>query len=268
MKVGTDGVLLGAWADVKSTSQQVNRSTGQQVNGSTNGAASGELSLLQLSRVATEVERSSTSILDVGTGTGLIALMAAQRNPSAHITAIDIDPDAVRQAQENVGASPFANRIIVRQSDFRKGVVGYFDAILCNPPYFENALRCPDFSRSTARHSDTLSFDDLALNVSSQLLPLGTLSVIIPAERRTDMIAACATHNLTLVRETYVRTLPTKHPKRVLLEFRLEELSSPIRPGGLEEIDNPSPATLTIEATPGVPTPEFKALLKEFYLKF
>ena len=123
MKVGTDGVLLGAWADVKSTSLQANR---------------------------------STSILDVGTGTGLIALMAAQRNPEAHIIAIDVNPDAVLQAQENVGASPFANRVIVRQADFRKGFEGLFDAILCNPPYFENALRCPDASRSTARHSDTL----------------------------------------------------------------------------------------------------------------
>jgi tRNA1Val (adenine37-N6)-methyltransferase len=232
MKVGTDGVLLGAWADVKSTSLQVHK---------------------------------STSILDVGTGTGLIALMAAQRNPEAHIIAIDVNPDAVRQAQENVGASPFANRIIVRQTDFRKGVEGHFDAILCNPPYFENALRCPDASRSTARHSDTLSFDDLALNASSLLRPLGTLSVIIPSERRMDMIAACATQGLTLVRETHVRTLPTKPPKRILLEFISGLVGQQER---LDYPEFPKISTLTIEATPGVPTPEFKALLKEFYLKF
>lgn len=232
MKVGTDGVLLGAWADVKSTSPQANR---------------------------------STSILDVGTGTGLIALMAAQRNPEAHIVAIDVNPDAVLQAQENVDASPFANRIIVQQADFRKGIEGLFNAILCNPPYFENALRSPDASRSTARHSDTLTFDDLALNASSLLHPLGTLSVIIPSERRMDMIAACATHGLTLVRETHVRTLPTKPPKRVLLEFISGLVGQPER---LDYPEVPVISTLTIEATPGVPTPEFKALLKEFYLKF
>ena len=200
MKVGTDGVVLGAWASVKSTSQQVNRSTSQrvnestsqrvnestsqQVNRSTDGAASGEWSLLQISRVATEVERSSTGILDVGTGTGLIALMAAQRNPEAHVVALDIDADAVRQAKENVNASPFAERITVVQGDFRtfsmeEGESARFDVILCNPPYFERALRCPDEARTLARHNDTLPLEALAQNAATMLRDGGTLAVIL-----------------------------------------------------------------------------------------
>lgn len=245
MKVGTDGALLGAWADVKSTRRQPHK---------------------------------PAHILDVGTGTGLIALMAAQRNPDARILAIDIDPDAVRQAQENVGASPFARRIVVRQADFRESALlhdekdgALFDAILCNPPYFENALRSPDASRSTARHSDTLTLDDLALSASSLLSPSGTLSVILPFERRRDMTAACATRGLRLTRETHVRTLPDKPPKRVLLEFSTTHPAIPVNPENPENPEFPefpAPSTLTIESSPGLPTLEFKALLKDFYLKF
>ena len=248
MKVGTDGALLGAWADVMSTRRQPHK---------------------------------PAHILDVGTGTGLIALMAAQRNPDARILAIDIDPDAVRQAQENVGASPFARRIVVRQADFRESALlhdekdgALFNAILCNPPYFENALRSPDASRSTARHSDTLTLDDLALSASSLLRPSGTLSVILPFERRRDMTVACATRGLRLTRETHVRTLPDKPPKRVLLEFSTTHPDNPDNPEIPENPENPEfpefpvPSTLTIESFPGLPTLEFKALLKDFYIKF
>jgi len=239
MKVGTDGALLGAWADVKSTSRQPHK---------------------------------PTHILDVGTGTGLIALMAAQRNPDARITAIDINPDAVRQARENVAASPFASRIDVRQADFRQAPVlragpaeGPFDAILCNPPYFENALRSPDAARATARHDDVLTLDDLARGASSLLRPSGTLSVILPFDRRNDMVGACTAHHLRLVRETHVRTLPGKPPKRILLEFTTTHPAIPENP---ENPDFPAPSTLTIESAPGLATPEFRALLKDFYLKF
>jgi tRNA1Val (adenine37-N6)-methyltransferase len=275
MKVGTDGVLLGAWADVKSTSQRVNGSTSQRVNGSTDGAASGKWSLLQLSRVATEVEHSSTSILDVGTGTGLIALMAAQRNPEAHVVALDIDADAVQQAKENVNASPFAERITVVQGDFRtfsseEGEGARFDTILCNPPYFERALRCPDDARTLARHNDTLSLEELAQHAATMLLEGGTLAVILPFERRGDMIAECATFGLSLIRETHVRTLPGKAPKRVLLEFgkgvAMGEMGRMGEMGKMGEMEGAE--VLTIEEEAGVPTPEFRALLKDFYLKF
>ena len=242
MKVGTDGVLLGAWGDVRSTSQQVNKSTG---------------------------------VLDVGTGTGLIALMAAQRNPEARVVALDIDADAVRQAKENVSASPFAERITVVQGDFRlfaseEGEGACFDCILCNPPYFERALRCPDKARTLARHDDTLSLEELARKAATLLREGGTLAVILPFERRGDMVAECATYGLSLKRETHVQTLPGKAPKRVLMEFgkgvAMGEMGEMGILGEMEKIGERD--VLTIEEEAGVPTKEFRALLKDFYLKF
>ena len=111
MKVGTDGTLLGSWA---------------------NG---GE------------------SVLDVGTGTGLIALMMAQRFPCAKITAIDISNDAFLQAEENVLASPYSDRISVLNIAFQQLPHSIYDSIVCNPPFFENSLLCPDPERSMARKS-------------------------------------------------------------------------------------------------------------------
>ena len=117
MKVGTDGVLLGAWADV----------------------------------------RHSRSILDVGTGTGLIALMLAQRCPQAQIVGIDIDEAAVGQALENMSASPWAERLSAQCQDVRSLCQeGCYDTIVSNPPYFVDSLKCPDEQRTTARHTDTL----------------------------------------------------------------------------------------------------------------
>ena len=117
MKVGTDGVLLGAWTDVSSSQQ----------------------------------------ILDIGTGTGLIALMLAQRNVTAHITAIDIDEEAIEQAQGNIAASPWKNRIEVMKQDFcQYSANRLFDTIVSNPPYFNQSLKGPDSQRNTARHTDSL----------------------------------------------------------------------------------------------------------------
>lgn len=215
MKVGTDGVLLGAWADVVGC----------------------------------------RSLLDVGTGTGLVALMAAQRAPEAHITALEIDTAAATQAAENVAASPFADRVCVLQGDVR----GFqtkepFDALLCNPPYFERSLHCPDSARSTARHGDSLSLDALAEVAARLLSDGGSLSVVLPAERRTDMVVAAATRSLFLTRETLVRTLPSKAPKRVLLAFARHASAC-------------SPQTLCIEVSPGTYSPDFIALVRNFYLK-
>ena len=123
MKVGTDGVLLGAWAGTESCSR----------------------------------------ILDVGTGTGLIALMLAQRS-KAVVDAIDIDADACLQAQENAESSLFAGRINVFHSDladFAQASTHLYGLIVSNPPYFVDSLKCPNLQRNTARHTDTLTLEDL-----------------------------------------------------------------------------------------------------------
>ena len=132
MKVGTDGVLLGAWGSVE----------GKQ-------------------------------ILDIGTGTGLIALMAAQRNPEAEVLGIDIDPEAVLQAKENIAESPFSSRVRCILCDFRDADFSSantsFDAILCNPPFFTEDTLPDDVGRALARNNKSLPFDRLIPKAASLL---------------------------------------------------------------------------------------------------
>ena len=221
MKVGTDGVLLGAWARLDGCRR----------------------------------------VLDVGSGTGLVALMAAQRLeglPGAGewtVTGVELDGEAASQAGEYVAASPWASRVTVCRADVREWSPDTpFDTLLCNPPFFTRSLRCPDDGRATARHDDTLSLDDLA-QAASRLLsrPEGTLQVVIPADRRTDMVAAAAGAGLYAVRETQVSTTPAKAPKRLLMRFAFT--AAPL------ERD-----TLVIADKDGIYTPAFTALVKGFYL--
>ena len=199
MKVGTDGTLLGAWAN----SPGVN-------------------------------------ILDIGTGTGLIALMMAQRFPQALVTGIDIDPLAVRQACENVAASPFADRITIVEGDVRrahmtpKNVTSPslpshspftplslpFDAIVCNPPYFDASLESPDAQRTLARHTSLLSYRQLMASAWQLLSDNGELSVVIPFDCRTRMETEATLAGFCMVRTCAVRTTHIKPPRRFLLAFQ------------------------------------------------
>lgn len=198
MKVGTDGTLLGAWALMP-------------------GAASGR-------------------VLDVGTGTGLIALMMAQRYPEAEVTAIDIDAGAVSQAQENVAASPFARRVMVMEMALQQmgeaspvaaqsssSLVAQpssrYDAIVCNPPFFVNSLVCPDARRTAARHASSLPLTDLAAAASVLLSDRGELSVILPADLHSSMDAAAALSGLFAHRVCRFFTSVRKPAKRVLLAY-------------------------------------------------
>ncbi|WP_039858668.1 tRNA1(Val) (adenine(37)-N6)-methyltransferase, partial [Segatella buccae] len=192
MKVGTDGVLLGAWAP------------------------------------------GGRSILDIGTGTGLIALMMAQRFPEAHVTGIDIDGDAALQARENAADSPFAPRIEVAHSSLAGFVAAAspplsFDSIVCNPPFFLHSLKNPDARRSVARHADSLPFADLFRGVAALLAPSGVFSAIVPAEVFEAFTAEASIAGLFVSRLTRVRTTPRKPPKRSLVAF------SRLRPDTLAE---------------------------------
>ena len=215
MKVGTDGVLLGAWIDLNS----------------------------------------SRRILDIGTGTGLIALMLAQRCSDARIIAVDIDSAAVEQAQENIQASPWKNRVEVLQQDIcTYHPHGTFDTIVSNPPYFIDSLKCPDGQRSTARHTDTLDADRLIGKVSELLSPDGSFSIILPAEQTEDLIRVAGEKGLYPSRQTWVITRPGLSPKRILMEFR--KISTVFQPD-----------ELVIELERHVYSEEYIALTKEFYLK-
>ncbi|WP_022822925.1 tRNA1(Val) (adenine(37)-N6)-methyltransferase [Hymenobacter norwichensis] len=124
-------------------------------------------------------------ILDIGTGTGLLALMAAQRNKAATIEAVELDPAAASQATENFRASPWAPRLRLHAqalAEFAATSPDPFDHILCNPPFFRHSLRPPDAQRATARHTapDTLSFLELAQFAADFLTMQGLLTVLLP----------------------------------------------------------------------------------------
>ena len=181
MKVGTDGVLLGAWA------------------------------------------RGGSRVLDVGTGTGIIALMMAQRYPEAHILGIDIDEGAVRQATVNVQASPFSSRIRIQQTklqDMDDSCTGCFDAIVSNPPFFIDSLAAPNEQRNLARHTATLTYAELMQTAWRLLSDDGELSVVVPFDYRQRMEDEAIFVGFFPSRVCAVKTTDRKPAKRYLLSFR------------------------------------------------
>lgn len=177
MKVGTDGVLLGAWA------------------------AGGK------------------RVLDIGSGTGLISLMMAQRFPDAQVVGIDMDEDACVQARENVLASPFADRVEIVNARLQDYEAGTFDSIVSNPPFFVGSLKNPDSKRAMARHADTLPFRELFLGVKRLLSDDGVFSAIVPKGVVDSFTAEACMLGFYLVRQCAVKTVERKAPKRYLLAF-------------------------------------------------
>jgi tRNA1Val (adenine37-N6)-methyltransferase len=183
MKVGTDGVLLGAWAEL------------------------GE----------------SKSVLDIGTGSGLLALMAAQRSSEAHIDAIDIDEAAVIQARENVLASPWNGHIDVFHcslNNYTLNCIKRYDAILSNPPYFEQSLPSPNHKRTLARHNQTLTSFSLLENSLRLLSENGTLHLILPVKEGETFIQQAEKQSLFCTRKTSVHPRIDTPAKRLLLSFK------------------------------------------------
>lgn len=217
MKVSTDGVLFGAWVDYAGAKR----------------------------------------ILDIGTGTGLLALIAAQRASSAFIDALEIDDEAAAQAGENVAASPWADRIRVHRADARRIHAGDpYDLILCNPPYYSGYSTSPDVRLGLAKHSGELTFPQLIDAVEKHLAPHGRLAVIIPANREKPFLLEAARIGLAPRRRCLVRYVAHRPAKRVLLELD--------RSGAKVE-----DTQLTIEATgPFDYTPEYRALISDLMLNF
>ena len=180
MKVGTDGVLLGAWANCEN----------------------------------------AKNILDIGTGTGLIALMLAQRS-NGKIDALEIDEVACKQAKENVENSLWRERInIVNKSfqDFSKTAHKKYDLIVSNPPYFQNSLFAPDEKRTNARHNSNLELEDI-IDGAKLLDEEGILSIILPYLEGNMFILKSFEKELYCIRQTKVLPKPNREPKRLLLEF-------------------------------------------------
>ena len=217
MKVGTDGVLLGAWADVED----------------------------------------NRAILDVGTGSGIIAIMAAQRNAEARITALDIDAKAVAQAQYNISATPWRKRVECRCTDVREFASEIkFDHIISNPPYFVEKTHSPNHQRNVARSAEALPFGELVACAERLLQIGGKLSVVLPTEGAA-LFRYEAFERLWLSRLCSVVTIEGDAPKRTLMEF--VRTDTPLMPRCEE---------LVIQQRDGSYSSKYRMLTKDFYLNF
>lgn len=217
MKVGTDGTLLGAW--VETTKQR--------------------------------------RILDIGTGTGLIALMLAQRCPEARIDGIDIDAEACLQALENVRQSPFGTRIRIVHSSFQafaSTVTNPYDLIVSNPPFFKDSLKCPEEKRRLARHDDSLPLNELLDTARSLLTHNGRLALILPFVQHEELLRRAEQANLHIIRRTDVIPLEGTSPKRLLVEL------SPLR------LSDTTKDELILENRTHQRTKAYQKLTEDFYL--
>ena len=239
MKVNTDGVLLGALMTVRPS------------------------------------DRTS---LDIGTGTGTIALMAAQRlsglngriqdvpdmSPdsdagTARIVAIDIDEASALEAGRNFAASPWPGMLEAVHSslaDFRtSGAYTCFDHIFSNPPYYDLSLGAPDLRRNAARHTESLSYRDLIACAADIMADDGILSVILPADSELWLMRHARMSGLYPFRIVRIRTTERKKPSRIVVEFYRKRQ------------DTPADSLMTIHDGPSY-TQEYMDLTRDFYEKF
>jgi tRNA1Val (adenine37-N6)-methyltransferase len=218
-KVGTDAVLIGSWAEVSK----------------------------------------ANSILDIGTGTGIIALMMAQKS-NAQIDALDIEQGSFEQATENAQHSIWAKRIQVYQTslqDFAKNTDKKYDVIITNPPYFVDSSKAPDEERNHARHTDTLTFTELIVGAKKMLNDKGMLYIILPTKEAIDFKALAEKNNLHLVKLLRVKTKSTNDLEKrhiMLFKFTTEVFSEQIL-----SIENEGRHNYT---------EEYKKLTGDFYLHF
>lgn len=217
MKVGTDSLLLGAWTHYAN----------------------------------------ALRILDIGTGTGVLALIAAQRNQRAVIDAVDIEPNAALQARANAASSPWPGRIHVHCADVRSWTTAdEYDLVLCNPPYYERQQRPSDASMALAKHDAELNFDQLFSASGRMCSAHGRLSMIMPVDRLRDAKASAAAYGFVRSRECLVYYVAKGSPKRVLMEFS--------RKYALDVL----PVELAVERVRGEFSPEYRALLHDLELHF
>ncbi len=172
-------------------------------------------------------EAAGRSLLDVGTGCGVIALMMAQRNKTAHVTGIEIDKFSCEEAGQNFKNSPWSERLNAIHGDFLTyRFPEKFDWVVSNPPFFSNSLQSPSLRKTIARHEAVLPLKGLIYKALDILTPEGGLSLILPVERCEQVIAWAKEVGLVLVRQAFIST-KSKHapPKRVLLEWKQNKLS-------------------------------------------
>lgn len=181
MKVNTDSVLLGSWVDIPKNAQ-----TG----------------------------------LDIGSGTGLLALMIAQRHPKIQLTGIEIEPNAFEESKFNFENSPWYERLVsVKLPLQRFDVKTKFDFIISNPPYFVNDLKNQDDNKTQARHADSLSFEKLISFVESSLSDSGSFNVILPKIESEIFMQLADNHSLFLTKIAHIKPNSQKEVNRVMMCF-------------------------------------------------
>lgn len=219
MKIGTDGVLLGAWAPIL---------------------------------------HNPFSVLDIGTGTGIIALMLAQRSNAAQIDALEIEENAYEQATDNFENSPWNDRLFCFHAgldEFMDEPEDEYDLIVSNPPFYSEDYKTNNEQRDLARFQDALPFEDLIEAADLLLSENGVLAAIIPFKEEERFLALANEFELYPIQITHVKGTPTTEIKRSLLAL------------SRNNIETPTINELVIEIGRHEYTPEYIALTKEFYLK-
>ena len=218
MQVGTDAVLLGAWATVS---------------------------------------HNPNSVLDIGAGTGILALMLAQKTNASNIEAIEIDADAYEQCTENFENTPWSDRLFCYHAallEFTKEIEDQYDLIVSNPPYFSETSKTKNIAKNTARFQEAMPFEHLLFSVQKLLSLNGIFSVVIPFKEEAYFTALAANYHLQLNRKTLVKGTPHTAIKRVLLEFSFQQKV-------------PETSVLVIETSRHQYTQDYINLTKDFYLK-
>lgn len=219
MKIGTDSVLLGAWTPCGK----------------------------------------DTRILDIGSGSGILAIMMAQRTNKTEIDAVEIEPEAADLARKNVQLSPWSNRIHVFSSsvqDFSSKANTKYSLVISNPPFFTDSLKTPDKARNVARHNDILPVTDLLKITADLLTESGKAAFIIPSDAYKNWTLEASNRCLYPAYITRVKSSHNHHPHRVMVVFTRDKKT--------EIIDN----ELAIYSLKDVYTNEYRELTKEFYLLF
>jgi tRNA1Val (adenine37-N6)-methyltransferase len=218
MKIGTDGVLLGAW---------------------------------------TSLAHHPESILDIGAGTGIIALQMAQRSDASIIDAVEIDDDAFEQCAENFESSPWGDRLFCYHAslqEFASEIEESYDLIISNPPFFSENVKSGNWSRDAARFEASLPFEHIIVCVVHLLSKEGIFSTILPKNQQERFITLANASGLFLNRTCNVKGTPDTEVKRVLMEFSFQKKA--IRS-----------ETLTLEISRHEYTAEYITLVQDFYLK-
>ncbi|MDI5895393.1 tRNA1(Val) (adenine(37)-N6)-methyltransferase [Flavobacterium algoritolerans] len=219
MKIGTDGVLLGAWTPIKNN---------------------------------------PFSILDIGAGTGIIALMLAQRSNAEQIDALEIDEEAYEQSVDNFENSPWSDRLFCFHAgldEFVEEPEDEYDLIVSNPPFYTDDYKSENEQRDLARFADAMPFEDLIEAAALLLSENGVFSVIIPFKEEENFLALAAAYELYPLKITHVKGTPTTEIKRSLLAFSRKETID-------FTVDE-----LIIETSRHIYTPEYIGLTKAFYQK-